>query len=140
MSKDQQAVHKQITRQIFEQAWNQANFDGLEELISAKTQFHIRNQTVPMSVEDTRRVISGWHRIFPDFRFTIEEIIAEGDMVAVRLILSGTQEGTWKDIPATGRHIRVTHMMFLRFENGKVVEIWEDFDEFGMRQQLAASD
>lgn len=57
-------------------------------------------------------------------------------IVAVRLILTGTHQGTWKDIPATGKHVRVTAMMFLRFEDGKLVEIWEDFDELGLRQQL----
>jgi predicted ester cyclase len=63
-------------------------------------------------------------------------MIAESDLVAVRLILSGTHQAKWRDIPATGKKIRVTVMMFLRFENGKLVEIWEDFDELGMLQQL----
>jgi predicted ester cyclase len=128
MKKNQQEFHKRITRQIFDQAWSKANFDGLDELIDSHARFHIRNHTAPMSAQDTRRVISGWHRVFTDFRFTIEAMVAEDDLVAVRLILSGTHKGTWKDIPATGRHIRITAMMFLRFEKGKLVEIWEDND------------
>lgn len=66
----------------------------------------------------------------------MKDIVAEGDLVAVRLIMSGTHQEQWKDIPATGKQIRVTAMFFLRFEAGKLVEIWEDFDEFGMRSQL----
>ena len=80
--------------------------------------------------------VAGWHRVFPDFRFEIDEMVAEGDLVAVRLTLSGTQQDQWQDIPATGKQIIVTAMIFLRFENGKIVEIWEDFDEYGMRRQL----
>lgn len=63
-------------------------------------------------------------------------MVAEEDLVAVRLILSGTHQGQWKDIPATEKHLSVTAMMFLRFEKSKLVEIWEDFDELGLRQQL----
>jgi steroid delta-isomerase-like uncharacterized protein len=137
MSKDQIQRNKQVAHQIFEQIWNKNNFEDIEDLIAPHAKFHIRNQTAQMSPDDTKRIVSGWHSIFPDFSFTIEDLVAEGDRVALRLILSGTQQATWKDIPATGKHVRVTAMMFLRFEEGKVVEIWEDFDEFGMRQQLS---
>ncbi|HEX6269323.1 MAG TPA: ester cyclase [Anaerolineales bacterium] len=136
MQNNQQEFHKQITREIFEQAWSNANFGGLDELLDSTTQFHIRNHTAPMSAEDTRRVICGWHRAFSNFRFTIKAMVAEGDLVAVRLTLSGTHRGTWKDIPATGKQVRITAMMFFRFENGKLMEIWEDFDELGIHQQL----
>ena len=136
MPKDEKEWHKQITREILEQAWNQANFDGLDELISPEARFHIHKQTLPMSAADTRRVISAWHRAFPDFRFTLKALVAEDDLVAARLLLSGTHQGTWQGIAATDNHIRVTVMMFLRYEQGKLVEIWEDFDELGMRRQL----
>ena len=136
MQNKQQEFHKHITREIFEQAWMNANFGSLDELIDSTTQFHIRDHTAPMSAEDTRQVICGWHRAFADFRFMIQALVAEGNLVAARLILSGTHRGPWKDIPASGKQIRVTAMMFLRFENGKLMEIWEDFDELGMRQQL----
>lgn len=136
MQSDQTERYKQITRHIFEEAWNKANFAGLAEFIDPDARFHIRDHTIPMSARDTRTLISAWRRAFPDFRFTIKAMIAEDDLVSVRLVLSGTHERAWKEIPATGKPIRVTAMMFLRFARGKVVEIWEDFDEWGMRRQL----
>jgi steroid delta-isomerase-like uncharacterized protein len=136
MQKNQQELYKQITRQFFEQAWNKTNFDGLDELIDSHARFHRRNQTFPMGAKETRSVISSWHNSFPDFGYLIAAMVAENDLVAVRLILSGTHQGKWRDIPATGKKISVTVMMFLRFENGKLVEIWEDFDELGMHRQL----
>lgn len=136
MQNDQRERHKRIARRIFDEAWNKADFDGLEELIDPDAHFHIHEHTVPMSAQDTRRVISAWHRAFADFRFTIKAMIAEDDLVAVRLILSGTHQDTWKEMPPTGKDIRFTAMMFLRFEKGKVVEIWENFDEVGMLRQL----
>lgn len=136
MRNNQTERHKRITRQILEEAWNKASFADLEEVVDPDAQFHIHNHTVPMSPQDTRRVVSAWHRAFPDFHFTINAMIAEDDLVAVRLLLSGTHQRAWKEIPPTGNHIRVTVMMFLRFENGRLTEIWEDFDELGMRRQL----
>lgn len=136
MQNDPTERHKQITRYLFEEVWNQANFDGLDELISPGALFHIRGHTAPMGPAETRQAITRWHSAFPDFHFAIEEIVAEGDTVAVRLTLSGTHQGPWKDRPPTGRPIAVTAMMFLRFEGGKLAEIWEVFDEHAMRRQL----
>jgi hypothetical protein len=52
MNKNQQELYKQLTRQIFEQAWSKANFDGLDDLIDPNALFHIHSQTVPMGAEE----------------------------------------------------------------------------------------
>ena len=136
MQKNKRERQKEIARRIFEEAWNKGNFDGLEELIDPGAQFHIHGHTAPMSAQDTERVISAWHRAFPDFHFAIEAMVAEEDLVAVRLTMCGTHEDVWKEMPPTGNAIEITAMMFLRFDNGRLVEIWEDFDELGMLRQL----
>jgi predicted ester cyclase len=132
-----QIMQKNQQEHFFEQAWSNADFDGLDELIHPQALFHIRNQTFLMGAQETRKVISSWHHSFPDFHFSIEAMVAEVDLVAVRLILSGTHQARWRDIPATGKKIRVTVMMFLRYDNEKLVEIWEDYDETGMHRQLS---
>jgi predicted ester cyclase len=73
---------------------------------------------------------------FPDLRFEIEELVAEGDVVAGRLTMSGTHEGPLMGIPPTGRAVRQDHMHFVRFEGGKAVEHWGVRDELGMMRQL----
>ena len=128
--------NRTATEKILEQVWNQAEFEGLDELIADDAIFHFRGQTYPTNAKDLAQIIAGWHQSFAGFHFIVRDIVAEGDLVAVRLIMSGTHQEQWKDIPATGKQIRVTAMFFLRFEAGKLVEIWEDFDEFGMRSQL----
>jgi len=122
---------------ILDQAWNQADFENLEQLIADDAKFHFRGQTYPTNAQDLARIITGWHKSFADFKFTAKEFVSEGDLVAVRLIMSGTHQSQWKDIPATGKQIQVTAMFFLRFEAGKLIEIWEDFDEYGLRKQLS---
>lgn len=128
--------NRTATKKILEQAWNRADFEDLDELIADDAKFHFRGQTYPTNAKDLAQIITGWHQSFAGFHFIVKDIVAEGDLVAVRLIMSGTHQEQWKDIPATGKQIRVTAMFFLRFEAGKLVEIWEDFDEFGMRSQL----
>ena len=73
---------------------------------------------------------------FPDLHFEIEELVAEGDVVAGRLTMSGTHEGPLMGTPPTGRSVRQEHMHFVRFEDGKAVEHWGVRDDLVMMQQL----
>jgi predicted ester cyclase len=73
---------------------------------------------------------------FPDLHFTIEELIAEGDVVAGRLTMSGTHEGPLMGMPPTGRSVQQAHMHFVRFRDGKAVEHWGVRDDLGMMQQM----
>jgi predicted ester cyclase len=75
---------------------------------------------------------------FFDLRFAIEELVAEGDIVAGRLTMSGTHEGPLMGMPPTGNAVRKDRMHFVRFRNGKTVEDWGVRDDLGMMQQLGA--
>ena len=140
MKNNTQKVHRETVKTIFDQAWNQADFYGIDNLIAEDAIFHIRELTLPTNAEDLERIVNGWHTAFLDFRFTIDDMVAEGNLVAVRLRMSGTHQDQWQDIPASGKQISVSVMMFLRFENEQVVEIWEVYDEYGMRKQLGEVD
>jgi predicted ester cyclase len=59
---------------------------------------------------------------FPDLHFTIEELVAEGDIVADRLTMSGTHEGPPMGVLPTGRSVRQDHMRFVRFRDAEAVE------------------
>ena len=75
---------------------------------------------------------------FPDLRFTIEELVGEGDTVAGRVTMSGTHEGEFMGIPPTARSVRQDQMHFVRFRDGKAIEHWGVRDDLGMMQQLGA--
>ena len=136
MAREKGNQHRELVTRIFNQAWNQADFSGLRELIAEDAAFHIRGQTFPTSAEDLQRIVIGWHETFADFHFEIQDMVVERDRVAVRLTLSGTHQGPWQGIPAAGTQVSVTAMMFFHLADGKVVEIWENYDEYGLRQQL----
>lgn len=75
---------------------------------------------------------------FPDSRFSVEELVAEGERVAIRHTLRGTHQAEFQGIPATGNPILVNAIVIIRFENGKAVELWLNADFMGLIQQLGA--
>lgn len=76
---------------------------------------------------------------FQDVTYTIEHILAEGDMVAVHGKTQGTHSGPYRGIPATGKKIEIKYIGLWRFAEGKVVEGWGYSDESGMMRQLGVS-
>jgi predicted ester cyclase len=86
----------------------------------------------PEGKENLRR----WALAFPDNRFTVEDVVAEGSRGAIRLTLRGTHDGQFQDQPPTGQRIEITEMLFCRTENGRLAEIWQDFDFYGLWLQL----
>jgi predicted ester cyclase len=67
----------------------------------------------------------------------VAQLVAEGDIVAGRLTMSGTHEGPLMGTPPTGRSVRNNHHMhFVRFRDGKAVEHWGVRDDLGLMRQL----
>ena len=73
---------------------------------------------------------------FPDVSFSIEDIVAEGDRVALRAIGRGTHTGPYRGMPATGKKVEVSMIGIGRYVNGKMAELWRISDRLGMMQQL----
>jgi steroid delta-isomerase-like uncharacterized protein len=75
---------------------------------------------------------------FPDLRFTIAHLIAEGDLVQARGTAVGTHRGELMGIPPTDRQVTVTISELFRLADGKIAEQWVVMDTLGMLQQLGA--
>ena len=71
-----------------------------------------------------------------DFNSVIEDVIAEGDKVVMRISESGVHTGEMLGIPPTGKSFHSTAIHIIRIENGKIVEHWREQDTMGMMQQL----
>ena len=81
-------------------------------------------------------MVSGLLAAFPDLRFTIEDQIVTDDKVAMRWVAVGSHSGALGSVPATGRQVRINGLILDRVVDEKVVERWEQWDQFGMLQQL----
>lgn len=73
---------------------------------------------------------------FPDWHVTIEDMIAAGDKVVIRLTVHATQKGEFLGIPSTGKRVTYTAIEIMRLANGKIVERWAEGDKLGLFQQL----
>ncbi|HEV7887439.1 MAG TPA: ester cyclase [Acidimicrobiales bacterium] len=90
-------------------------------------------------IEELRQVFVGVHRVFPDLRVTIEDMLAEGDRVAVRWLAEGTHSSEWVGVPATGRVVRMGGTDIYRFEDGLIREWWRNEDMWALVEQLRAA-
>ena len=76
--------------------------------------------------------------LFPDIKEDMQEIIASGDIVATRWVLTGSLQQDYMGIPASGQKIKVEGMNFYRLKDGRVTDIWTQFDG-ALMQQLGAT-
>ena len=87
---------------------------------------------------DLKRAIERVGKGLADSAFAIEDLIAEGDRVAVRLTASATQVGPFMGLPPSGKSYAIGEIHIFRVRNGRVVEHWHQFDSLGMLRQLGA--
>lgn len=84
----------------------------------------------------TQRLLGGIFEVFPDAHFTLEHIIAEGEMVVVNFTARATHKGEFLGHKATGKKVTWSIINIARFADGKVAELWGTADLLGLSQQL----
>ena len=115
--------NKAIVHRLFDEVWNTGSLDRIEELYAANFVADYRPYAPLRHGHDAiKDMVQRAHAAFPDFHEELEEMIAEGDKVVVRLTISGTQLGQWGPLPPTGKPVRFEEIVILRFVDGKVVE------------------
>jgi predicted ester cyclase len=87
-------------------------------------------------IEGYRQFAEAFYAAFPDLSHTVEEQVAEGDLVVSRFTVRGTHRGEFQGIPPTGKQFEVTAVAIDRIAGGKIVERWGQLDALGLMQQL----
>jgi steroid delta-isomerase-like uncharacterized protein len=128
---------KHLVRRYIEDVWNRGDVTALDELTSAVFAYHLNGQP-SLDRAGMRSFISMMRAAFPDWHVEISEMIAEGDVVAVRWRGKATHQGAFRGIPPTGRPISVTGINMYYLADGTVDAEWEQMDSLGMAQQLGA--
>jgi steroid delta-isomerase-like uncharacterized protein len=135
MSSDQ---NKAIVRRAFEEPWK-GSLDVVDELTASNYIGHDPASPEPLrGPEGVKEFISTYRAAFPDARITVEQQLAEGDLVATRWSGRGTHEGELMGISPTGKQVTVSGLTISRLEGGKIVEEFQNWDTLGMMQQLGA--
>ncbi len=129
--------NKSIIYRWVEAAWNHGDFSTASQLYPPTYALHDTSATTPFQgPEGLIGFIRTFRAAMPDLRMTIEEIVAEGDAVAWRFRVQGTQTGALQGIPPSGRPVDVTGSVFSRFENGRWVEDTSNADQLSMLRQM----
>jgi steroid delta-isomerase-like uncharacterized protein len=131
--------HKAIVRRVYEEIWSQGKLHLADELLAPD--YVNRDPATPGGAvhgpEGFKQLVSTYRTAFPDLTFTVQEQVAEGDVVVTRWIATGTHLGPLMGIPATGRRAdAITCMAFQRFRDGKIVEVIANWDTLGLLRQL----
>jgi steroid delta-isomerase-like uncharacterized protein len=127
--------NKELVRRFIDEVWNAGNLDLTYDLIHPEYRIGDDGLRGPEAVIHNVRT---YHAAFPDLHWQIEQMVAEDDCVAVRLVLTGTHRGEFRGIPATGRRIAMHEMAFWRIVESRLHTLWAQADALGMRIHLGA--
>jgi steroid delta-isomerase-like uncharacterized protein len=126
---------KALERRSYEEM-NKKNLVALSELYANDFVAHTGVGGERRGLEEYKKYVNEMITAFPDFHFTVHDILAESDKVVVRWTLTGTHKGEFSGIPPTNKKVTVWGIDIDRVAGGKFVEGWCRFDTLGMMQQL----
>ncbi len=124
-----------IIRRYFEGWANRADTRVADEVISTDLMMH-HGEVKTEGLEIFKKSMAGFHVVFPDLHFAVEDLIAAQDKVLVRWLMTGTQRGEYLGQPPSDKAVRVTGMSLFRLADGKIQEIWVSMDRLELMQQL----
>lgn len=128
-------ANKAVVRRFIDEVFARGRLAAVDELIAPDAVFH----TYPFGNDPRggmRAAIERMSNGLTDSVFTVHELVAEGDLVGVRLTSAATQSGPFMGMPPTGRRYEIEELHLFRVRAGRVVEHWHQFDQMGMMRQL----
>ena len=128
--------NKAVVRRFFEELLSTDNFAVADEILSPGFRFYFAGSPVAMDLESYKEFLAARRAAFPDRRFVVEDIIAEGEKVSVRFTMRGTHKGDFRGIAPSGKEVTMTGIDMIRLSDGKMVEDRVEVDQLGMMRQL----
>ncbi len=125
-----------VVRAFIDEAWNHGDFRNLPSLLAPVVTLHFAGRDHALGVEDMIRFVQRFRTGFADFRWTVDEAVARGGTVAMRTTFSGTMTGPFDGHAPNGRRMEVGFQLFAHVRDGRICELWEEYDVAGLRRQL----
>ncbi|MCC6223287.1 MAG: ester cyclase [Thermoleophilia bacterium] len=128
--------HGTTIRRMYDSV-NTGDLDGFEALLAGDFVEHEETPGLAPTREGVKEFFGMFMAAFPDLRFDAEDVLVSGDKVVARARVTGTHEGEFMGMPATGRRMEVQAIDIIRFgTDGLAHEHWGVFDAMAMMQQL----
>lgn len=137
LTREEQKVKEIVTR-FDEEIYRKGNIDAADELVAENFRHHAPFPT-PQGREGFKQFLTQFRQAFPDSTSTTEDVVVDGDKVAVRYTARGTHQGEFMDVPATGNKITVQGISIYRVADGKVTDEWAQPDIMTMMQQMGVA-
>jgi steroid delta-isomerase-like uncharacterized protein len=109
---------------------------AIDELFAPDAVIHTPAPSDAIGRQAIKEVFARLHRAFPDLHITTEDLIDEGDSVAGRNSVTGTNRGEYMGRPPTGKTVTYEEIIILRFAGGRIAESWAVVDVLSQLRQL----
>ena len=133
-----ESENRAVVQRFLEEVINEGRLEQADEIVAED---FVELDPLPgqrQGREGLKEVIGMLRAAFPDMHWVVEEMIAEGEQVVTRFTWTGTQQGTFMGIPATGRNVVVKGVVIDRIVGGMMTDSRILMDTIGMMQQLGA--
>jgi len=130
--------NKALAGRWLDDVWNKVNLAAVDELCTTNFTFSYAAPGVSNDREGYKQTVIMLTSGVSDLKVTLEDMVAEGDKVAVRWKGSSKHTGEFMGMPPTGKQLAITGISIIRIEGGKIVEEWGEMDMMGLMQQLGA--
>jgi predicted ester cyclase len=128
--------NREASRRVPLEAFNKGKLDVIDETVAPDFVDHQPIPGMPPGIAGLKMLISEVRKAFPDFKYTIDKEIAEGDTIVQYMTASGTMKGDFMGMKASGKHAEWQEIHIVRMRNGKGREHWGVADSMSMGQQL----
>lgn len=130
--------NKELCRRLYA-AVSSGDFDIFDQVVAPNFVEHeALDPRLPAGREGVKAFFETIRQAMPDMVMTPEDIIAEGDRMAVRVVMTGTQTGEFMGIPPSGKRVEISVIDLVRIENNQVVEHWGVSDMLTLMTQIGA--
>jgi predicted ester cyclase len=120
--------NKALTRWWWEEVWVKGNVSAMDEFIAPNYVDHPNLPGLPPGPEGMKQALTYYRAASPQLQATLDDILAEGERVALRWSARGTHLGEWLDVPPTGHHFTMSGITIYRIAEGKAVEGWNSIE------------
>jgi predicted ester cyclase len=130
-----QTRNKAVAMRVFDEIFNQGKFRVADEIYAPNFQNHGLHRSVDLNTD--QEAVHTEKKAFPDLRISVQQVVAEGDKVAVLWTFQGTHTGSgYEGLPPTGTRVEIRGITIWRIVDGRIVEEWSSFSETGAYIQM----
>ena len=130
--------NEDIVRRWIDEGFSRGELKLADELVAEDFVNHTALTGQNPGREGLKKAVSTLRAAFPDLAVRIDDVVSEGDRVAVRDEITATHQGPFNGVPATGRKVAVGRISFYKLKDGQIAEAWSQLDMAGLMRQLTS--